>query len=85
MSGDPAPDSPYPDGEYPAIVIDAEEGVADDGSPLTHVELALLTGPRKGSMVAVTATGNLGSAIDLLGMPATLTVSDGQPSFTIDT
>ncbi len=78
-------DAPYPDGEYPAIVIDAEDGVAEDGSSLTHVELALLTGPQKGSMVTVTAFGALGSAIDLLGMPATLTVSAGQPSFTIDT
>jgi len=73
-----------PDAEYPAIVIDCEQGVADDGTVLTHLELAILTGDRKGDVVAITAHEDLGDFIALLGMPATVTVAGGAPSVTID-
>lgn len=76
--------TPLTDGAHPAIVIDCEPGVGDDGTRLTHLELALLTGERKGDVVAVTAREDLGDFIELLGMPATVTVTDGQPSVTID-
>ena len=67
-----------------AIVIDCEQGVADDGTVLTHLELAILTGERKGDVVAITAHEDLGDFIELLGMPATVTVAGGAPSVTID-
>lgn len=75
---------PLPDGEYPAIVIDVEDGIDDDGSPLTHLELTVLTGDHKGAVVAVAGRGMTGSFVDLIGMPATIRVTDGVPAVTID-
>jgi hypothetical protein len=73
-----------PDGTYDAFVVDAEPGVADDGTEHMHLELTILAGEHKGNLVTVTAVGLPGTAIDLMGMPATLTVTDGQPSIRID-
>ena len=70
-----------PDGTYEAIVIDADP--ADPG-PGTLVELTLVAGEHKGEVVALTADGWEGVELDLLGLPATLTVEAGQPRLTID-
>lgn len=75
---------PLPDGEYPALVIDVEDGLGDDGHPLTHLELTVLTGEHKGSVVAVTARGLEGGFAELIGMPATIRVVNGVPTVTID-
>ena len=72
------------DGTYDALVVDAASGVADGGAPVMHLELTILGGQRKGELVAITASGLRGAEIDLLGMPATLTVLDGEPSVRID-
>jgi hypothetical protein len=72
------------DGTYDAFVVDAASGVADDGSALMHLELTVLAGEHKGEIVAVSASGLPGTEIDLLGMPATITVAAGQPSVRID-
>ncbi len=74
----------FDDGTYDAIVVDAAAGVADDGTAVMHLELTILAGPRKGEIVAIAATGLPGTEIDLLGMPATVTVSAGQPSVRLD-
>jgi len=72
------------DGTYDAFVVDAE--VRDDGDHrITHLELTIIAGEHKGEVVAVAATGMTADEIDLIGMPATLTVTDGRPSVTIDT
>jgi len=64
------------DGTYDALVFDAEErpegGVA--------VELTILAGEHKGEVVSVVSADWAGDALDLLGIPATLTVRAGQPS-----
>lgn len=73
-----------PDGTYDAFVIDAEPGLADDGTGHMHLDLTILSGEQKGNVVSVTATGLPGTELDLLGMPATLTVADGQPTVRID-
>ena len=73
-----------PDGTYDAFVVDAEPGVADDGTEHMHLELTILAGEHKGTMVTVTAVGLEGTEIDLMGMPATLTVADGRPRVRID-
>jgi len=73
-----------PDGTYDAFVIDAEPGLADDGTGHMHLDLTILSGEQKGNVVSVTATGLTGTELDLLGMPATLTVADGQPTVRID-
>ena len=73
-----------PDGTYDAFVIDAEPGVADDGTEHMHLDLTILSGDEKGNIVSVTATGLPGTVIDLMGMPATLTVTEGRPVVRID-
>ena len=74
MSADP-PAAPLPDGRYDVLVIDAGE----DG-----LELTLVAGEHKGEVLAVSSSANLGDPVDLMGMPATLVVTDGVPSVTID-
>jgi hypothetical protein len=64
------------DGTYDALVVDATP--ADDGS--CRVELTILGGPHKGQVVALRRAGMADRALDLLGIPATLTVADGVPS-----
>jgi hypothetical protein len=68
-----------PDGSYDAFVVD----VTVDGEQAT-LELTILAGEHKGEIVTVAAHGLGRSDIDLLGMPATLTVEDGVPSVMID-
>jgi len=65
-----------PDGTYDALVIDAAEH--DDGS--VSVDLTIVAGPSKGEVVTLLASGLEGDPLDLLGVPATIAVSDGSPS-----
>ena len=64
------------DGVYDAIVFDAEDGPS--GSII--VELTVLTGEHKGEVVSVRTGSWSGDALDLLGIPATITVAGGAPS-----
>jgi hypothetical protein len=70
------------DGTYDAIVVDVTEG--DDGS--VAVELAIAAGEHRGDVVRVVdRRPDLGAApLDLLGLPATLTVEGGEPSVTFE-
>ena len=65
-----------PDGTFDAVVVDAHEGA--DGS--VSVELTIVAGPAKGDVVTLRATGLAGDPLDLLGVPATITVTGGAPS-----
>jgi hypothetical protein len=64
------------DGSYDAIVFDADED-ADGG---IAVELTILDGEHKGEVVPLRTDDWGGDALDLLGVPATITVTDGRPS-----
>lgn len=64
------------DGTYEAIVVDADDG-AEAGS--VTLELAVAAGAHKGELVSVTATGLGRDPLDLLAVPATITVTDGAP------
>lgn len=64
------------DGTYEALVFDAD-GHPDGG---VAVELTILAGEHKGEVISIVATAWTGDALDLLGIPATVTVADGQPS-----
>jgi hypothetical protein len=68
-----------PDGTYDAFVIDANA----DGAVM-HLELAVIAGDRKGDVVTVAATGLDRDELDLVGLPATITVAGGQPAVAID-
>jgi hypothetical protein len=63
------------DGNYDALVVDATE--LEGGA--ARVELTIVAGPHKGEVVTVRGDGLGGRALDLLGVPATITVLDGTP------
>ncbi|MBK6855384.1 MAG: hypothetical protein IPG97_02165 [Microthrixaceae bacterium] len=72
------------DGTYDAVVVDAEEGPAPHS---TRVELAIAAGPHKGELVAIVTDLTLIASrdpLDLLALPATITVEAGIPSLTIE-
>jgi hypothetical protein len=63
-----------PDGTYDAIVVDAVEE-----SGVVLLDLTILGGEHKGEVVALRSPDLAGDPVDLLGIPATLTVTDGTP------
>jgi hypothetical protein len=65
------------DGTYDAIVFDVDDTAGGDA---LIVELTVLAGPHKGEVVSLRASDWSGDALDLLGMPATLTVVAGEPT-----
>ena len=69
-----------PDGTYDAIVVDAAD--ADDGS--VSLELAISSGTEKGNTIDVRAVGLGRDALDVLGLPVTLTVDNGNPAVRFD-
>jgi hypothetical protein len=69
-----------PDGRYDAFVVDATEQPDD----VIHMELTIVAGDHKGEVVEIAARGLGRSEIDLLGMPATITVSAGEPHLQLD-
>lgn len=64
------------DGEYDAIVFDADDGSRGG----IAVELTVLAGPHKGEVVSLRTDSWAGDPVDLLGVPATITVAGGEPS-----
>lgn len=79
---DPERVSPLPDGSYDAFVINADD--LDGAEVTTALELTITSGDFRSETLALTAPTRLGEPVDLIGMPATLTVLDGYPSVNID-
>ena len=69
-----------PDGRYDALVVDAE----DRGDGTVGVELTIVAGPAKGEVVTLVARGLATDPLDLLGVPGTITVQGGAPSFRLE-
>ena len=69
-----------PDGAYDALVVDVD--AHEDGR--VTLELTILAGEHKGDVVAVSGEDLGRDELDLLGLPATLTVTNGAPTVTID-
>lgn len=70
------------DGRYDAFVVDAD---VVDGH--LRLELTIVAGEHKGEVLAVRAPTTLAAdqdPIHLLGLPATLTVVEGEPGVTLD-
>jgi hypothetical protein len=63
------------DGRYDVVIIDARD-ISQDS---VYLELTVASGEHRGVVVEMTAQHINRSAIDVLGMPATLSVSDGMP------
>ena len=67
------------DGLYDALVVDATA----DGEALA-LDLTILGGAHKGDVVSVRATGLGVDDVEILGMPGTLVVEIGVPTFTVE-
>ena len=63
------------DGIYDVVVVDAE-GISEGAIAL---EMAVIGGQHKGEIIRLTAAGIERDPLDLLAVPATLTVRDGVP------
>ena len=71
------------DGTYDAIVFDAHQDDVDrddTGDGATTVELTILAGDHKGEVVSLRTGDWRGDVVGLLGVPATITVTGGEPS-----
>jgi hypothetical protein len=69
------------DGTYDTIVVDVSE---EDGGAVA-VELAIAAGEHRGDVVRVVdRSPDIDEPLDLLGVPATLTVEHGEPSVTFE-
>ena len=71
---------PLEDGMYEAIVIDG----SDDPDGAATIEVAITTGPHKGLTVTLRKGPGGRNPLDLLGLPATLTVTEGRPRLRLD-
>lgn len=73
------------DGTYDAFVVDAatEPAIPGEATAL-RLDLTILMGPHKGEVVSMRAVGLDIDELDALGMPATLTVRDGEPTVVVD-
>jgi len=69
--------SVFPDGTYDVIVVDAGAGAEPD---TVVIDLAVASGEHRGEVIGVTARSLGRHPLDLLAVPATLTVLDGEPS-----
>ncbi len=67
------------DGTYDALGV-RRRGHRGDRRRRVTVELTILAGDHKGEVVSLSSTDWSGDALDLLGIPATITVADGHPS-----
>lgn len=68
------------DGTYDALVVDATE--AEGGA--ISIELTVIAGPAKGEVVTLLGHGLRADPLDLLGVPGTITVTDGTPSLRLE-
>lgn len=75
--------APIPDGVYEAFVVDA---TADPDHPerVRALEITIVSGDFKGQSFNLGVTGIEGTDTDVMGMPATLTVTGGAPTVVID-
>jgi hypothetical protein len=81
--------SMLPDGNYDVIVVDAEQGEDDD----LHIEVTISLGPRVGDVIRLrrrhverkSGAPDIVDPLSLLGVPGTLRVRDGRPTFRPET
>lgn len=75
--------APLPDGVYDVFVVNADDLPTADGDT-TALDLTIVSGEYRSESMALTAPVRLGEPVDLIGLPATLTVVSGSPSVRID-
>lgn len=74
------------DGTYDVMVVDAAptvdaDGVADGG---VRLDLTVIAGAHKGEVVTLGARGLHRDPLDLLGVPGTVVVADGNPRLRLE-
>ena len=84
VTDQPSPEAALPDGAHDALVIDVHDGTDDLGRATQRLDLTVVAGVSKGFVVTIVTGDPLGDEIALIGMPATITVTDGQPTVVID-
>lgn len=74
------------DGRYDVVIVDASEAdVSEHPAGSLALDLAIAAGEHRGELVTVVATGLTDrDPLDLLAVPATLTVAGGEPSVILD-
>lgn len=72
------------DGTYDAVVVDAANVGDSAGTDALRLEMTIVAGDRKGDVVSITATGLGRGEVDVMGLPATIEVSGGEPRVTFD-
>lgn len=77
-----ADDGLLADGSYDVIVVDADEVEGQPGA--VSLDLTILVGEAKGEIVSVRSAGITTDPVMLLGLPGTLTVTDGVPDVTLE-
>ena len=75
--------SPLPDGTYDVFVVSADD-LPSAGGATTALELTVTAGEHRGGTLALTAPYRMGEPVELIGMPATLTITDGAPQVRVD-
>ncbi len=70
------------DGIYDVIVVDAE--AVDAGDEVVRLELAVLAGPHKGEVLTLTGPAAGRDPLDLLGVPASLEITNGMPRLALE-
>jgi len=84
VTDQPSREAALPDGAHDALVIDVHDGTDDLGRATQRLELTVVAGVSKGLVVTIVTGDPLGDEIALIGMPATITVTGGQPTVVID-
>jgi hypothetical protein len=77
----PLDGSPLPDGTYDVIIFNVD----DQFDPEVHVvDLTVTAGEYRGMTMTLTAPSSMGTMVELIGMPGTLTVVGGTPDLVLD-
>jgi hypothetical protein len=75
--------NPVPDGVYDVFIVDAAPDPNDAGR-VARLDVTVVSGEHKGATFGLNVNGMDGSDTDLMGRPATMTVSGGIPTVTVD-
>jgi hypothetical protein len=73
---------PLRDGTYDVFIVDVRED--EENIAMTRFEVVITSGEHKGEVVRVRAERLTRDATSLMGLPATLVVSEGAPQLSFD-
>ena len=73
--------APLPDGSYEVFVVDVDE---EAGPGTVLLSLTVVAGEHKGAAFDLAASGLDGGFVELVGMPGTLSITDGVPVISIE-